>query len=85
MKYDRSTDHRIKDEATKGRITWIHSLMKWSGALPQDWQLTQYLFGEHLLPSYPKKSVALVESKKTVVICSALMPQYVWLATGGKS
>lgn len=85
MKYDRNTGHRIKDEATKGRITWIHSLMKWSGTLPQEWQLTQCLFGEHLLPAYPKKAVALVESEKTAVICSALMPQYVWLATGGKS
>ena len=85
MKYDRSTGHRIKDEATRGRITWIHSLMKYSGALPQDWQLTQCLFGEHLLPKHPRRAVALVESEKTAVICAGLMPQYVWLATGGKS
>jgi len=26
-----------------------------------------------------------VESEKTAVICSALMPEYVWFATGGKS
>ena len=29
--------------------------------------------------------VALVESEKTAVICSGLMHQYLWLATGGKS
>ena len=29
--------------------------------------------------------VALVESEKTAIICSGLMHQYLWLATGGKS
>jgi hypothetical protein len=43
------------------------------------------LFGEHLLKEYPFKPVALVESEKTAVICSAFWPQYIWLATGGKS
>lgn len=33
----------------------------------------------------PNKTVALVESEKTAIISSALMPQYLWLATGGKS
>lgn len=85
MKYDPNTGHRIKDEAIGGRITWVHSLMKRSGALKADWELTQCLFGEHLLTKYPGRTVALVESEKTAVICSALMPEYVWLATGGKS
>jgi len=85
MKYDPETGHRVKDERTKGRINWAHSLMKRSGALPEDWELTQCLFGEHLFVKYPDKPVALVESEKTAVICSAMMPEYVWLATGGKS
>ncbi len=85
MKYDPETGHRVKDERTKGRINWAHSLMKHSGALPEDWELTQCLFGEHLLSRHPDKPVALVESEKTAVICSAMMPEYVWLATGGKS
>ncbi len=85
MKYDPETGHRIKDERTNGRINWAHSLMKRSGALPEDWQLTQCLFGEHLLAGHPDKPVALVESEKTAVICAAMMPEYVWLATGGKS
>jgi hypothetical protein len=29
--------------------------------------------------------VALVESEKTAVICSSFWPEYIWLATGGKS
>lgn len=85
MKYDPETGHRIKDERTKGRINWVHSLMKRSGTLPEDWELTQCLFGEHLLGWHPDKPVALVESEKTAVICSAMIPEYVWLATGGKS
>ena len=85
MKYDPETGHRIKDEQTKGRITWAHSLLKYANALPRDWQLTQCLFGEHLLAEHPDKPVALVESEKTAVICAAMMPEYIWLATGGKS
>ena len=85
MKYDPETGHRIKDENVPGRITWVHSLMKKLGRLPDDWTLTQCLFGEHLLAEYPDKPVALVESEKTAFICAGLMPKYLWLATGGKS
>ncbi len=85
MKYDPDTGHRIKDNEVKGRITWVHSLLKSGGSLNQDWTLTQCLFGEHLLPLYPEKKVALVESEKTAVVCAALMPRFIWLATGGKT
>lgn len=85
MKYDPETGHRIKDENVPGRITWVHSLMKKLGRLPDDWTLTQCLFGEHLLAEYPDRPVALVESEKTAIICAGLMPKYLWLATGGKS
>lgn len=85
MMYDPETGHRIKDPNVPGRITWVHSMMKQAGMLPADWELTQCLFGEHLLPRYPKKPVALVESEKTSIICAGLMPKYLWLATGGKS
>ena len=85
MKYDPETGHRIKDENCPGRINWVHSLMKASGQLPREWELTQFLFGEHLLRQYPGKVVALVESEKTAVICAGLMPRFLWLATGGKS
>ena len=85
MQYDPSTGHRIKDPDKPGRINWLHSILKRRKQLPPDWQLTQCLFGEHLLPQHPNKTVALVESEKTAIICSAMMPQYLWLATGGKS
>ena len=85
MKYDPETGHRIKDPDVPGRITWVHSLMKQSGQLPAEWELSQCLFGEHLLLEHPGMPVALVESEKTAVICSGLMHQYLWLSTGGKS
>ena len=85
MQYDPSTGHRIKDPDKPGRINWLHSILKRRKQLPPDWQLTQCLFGEHLLPQHPNKTVALVESEKTAIICSAMLPQYLWLATGGKS
>lgn len=53
--------------------------------LAEDWQLSQCLFGEHLLKTHPDKVVVLVESEKSAVIGSAIFPDYVWLATGGKS
>lgn len=84
MSYNPETGHRIKDAGAKTPITWVHSLLKQQGLLPQEWELTQCLFGEHLLKLYPEKVVALVESEKTAVICAALRPECIWLATGGK-
>ena len=63
MKYDPNTGHRIKDG---GGINWIHSIMKRQGLLPEDFNLVQCLFGEHLLRMYPDKVVALVESEKVL-------------------
>jgi len=89
MKYDRQTGHRIKDEKVGGKITWVHSVLRQSAdpllRLPDGWELTQCLYGEHLLKQYPSRPVALVESEKTAVICSAFWQEYIWLATGGKS
>ena len=84
MKYNRENGHRIKDETMPNRITWVHSLLKKQGVLPQEWELTQCLFGEHLLKKYPYKPVGLVEAEKTALVCAALMPQCVWVAVGGK-
>ena len=85
MKYDPQTGHRIKDDSTHGKVTWIHSILKNRELLPSDWELTQCLFGEHLLTEYRDQKVILVESEKTALIGCAFMPQYTWLATGGKS
>ena len=82
MRYDPNTGHRIK---SGGGINWIHSIMKKQGLLPEDYNLVQCLFGEHLLTIYPNKVVALVESEKSALIASGVYPDYIWLATGGKS
>ena len=82
MKYDPNTGHRIKDG---GGINWIHAIMKKQQLLPEDYNLVQCLFGEHLLKMYPTKVVALVESEKSALIASGVYPEYIWLATGGKS
>lgn len=85
MKYNNETGKRVKDEKTPSKITWIHSLLKQQRLIPADWELTQCLFGEHLLTKYPDATVALVESEKTAIICAALMPRFIWVATGGKT
>ena len=89
MKYNRETGRRVKDENVGGKINWVHSVLKKSDnpklRLHEKWELTQCLFGEHLLKQYPFKNVAIVESEKTAVICSHFWPEYIWMATGGKS
>lgn len=82
MKYNPETGKRIHE--TNG-INWVHSQLKKQNVLLQDFNLVQCLFGEHLLKIYPTKGIALVESEKTAVISSVLLPNYIWLATGGKS
>lgn len=88
--------HRVKDSADYARMLnapytdkspsptfFIHSKMKSQRLLPAEWQVTQCLFGEHLLSRRPDDIVYLVESEKTALICAAYYPQFVWVATGG--
>lgn len=82
MKYDPATGHRIKDGSG---VNWIHAILKKRGSLPETFHLVQCLFGEHLLTRFPDKDVALVESEKTALVGASVFPQYVWVATGGKS
>lgn len=83
MQYDAQTGKRIKNAS--GAIDWVHARLKRSKILPDDFNLVQCLFGEHLLSKYPNRVVALVESEKSALIGYGIYPQYVWLATGGKS
>lgn len=61
------------------QATWAHILMKIDKA-----SIRQCFFGEHLLSRFKEKPVAIVESEKTAVVASHFIPEYVWLATGGK-
>ncbi len=78
MAYDEYTGKRIKDNDS---INWIHAIMRREESLPENWELQQCLYGEHLLKDNPKKIVAVVEAYKTAHVGSILMPDMVWLAT----
>ena len=80
MHYNPTTGKRIKHES--GAIDWVHNKLKKTGELPEDFNLQQCFFGEHLLTLYPDKSVAIVESEKSALIASALIPNMIWLAAG---
>lgn len=71
--------HRNHD----ARTYWVHTEMMKKGGLPSDWQLSQCLFGEHLLND-PTKAVALVEAEKTALIGAILHPSSIWVAVGGE-
>ena len=77
MQYDAETGKRIKEPYA--RVSWVHTELN----LP-DFTLGQCFFGEHLL-SDRRKPVAIVESEKTALIASFYIPEYIWLATGGKN
>ncbi len=78
MCYNHETGHRVKEP--QACVSWAHSELK----LP-NFHLKQCLFGEHLLKSSPSSTVMLVESEKTAVVMSHFIPEYIWLATGGKN
>lgn len=82
MRYDKETGHRIKEA---GAVQWIHTTMKKKGLLPAEWELTQCLFGEHLIAMHPDRLICLTESEKSAIIAAGVYPQFNWLATGGKS
>lgn len=69
-------------EGKRTRFTnWVHAIKIKSGHL-EKFDLSQCLFGEHLVSKYDKP-IAIVESEKTACIMSMLFEKYLWLATGG--
>jgi hypothetical protein len=83
MLYSPATGKRVKEPYNC--INWVHALKdRDKKAIFPDYQLKQCFFGEHLLTQHPNKPVALVESEKTAIIASVYLPQFLWLATGGK-
>ena len=81
MQYNPETGRRIKHES--GAIDWVHNKLRKSGTLPEDFNLQQCFFGEHLLKIYPDATVCIVESEKSALISAAVLTDYIWLATGG--
>ena len=75
MLYSPETGKRVKNVA--GSFDWVHRHVK------SPYQLEQCLYGLHLV----KKSttpIAVVESEKSAIIASLTIPEYTWVATGGK-
>ena len=78
MLYNPETGKRIKEPYN--HVTWVHSVLH-----KGDYNLKQCFFGEHLLPEEKSRPVALVESEKTAIIASYYLPQFLWIASGGKN
>ncbi len=58
--------------------TWHHKATK-----NTKYNYNLCLYGEHLIPKYPEKVIAIVEAPKTCLIASLEWPQYLWIATNG--
>jgi hypothetical protein len=77
MQYDRFTGKRIKEPYN--HINWIHIANN-----ELNFNLKQCLFGLHRVTEDYQKTIAIVESEKTAIIMSILLPHYIWIATGSK-
>ena len=79
--------HRIK---TKG-ANWVHCQDN-TGLATKEQLAPQCLFGEHLIGEFlanhlnegKKIQIVLVEGEKTAIILNIVIPEVIWLATGGK-
>lgn len=74
-----------RDKTVYPPVDWVTAIFQKHGFISKDWRMTQCLFGEHLLAQYPDQDVYLVEAEKTACIMAGLMPDSVFLATGGKT
>lgn len=88
MAYDPETGKRLKqpqhlNTSTTQHLTWVHSELKRQMLLDKDYQLSQCLFGLHLLNQFPNQRVNIVEGEKTAVIMSVFFPDKLWMSTGG--
>lgn len=77
MLYNPTDGKRIKQP--KDCVQWVHKVTQ-----QPNFELKQCFFGEHLLND-KTKPIAIVESEKTAIISSVFLPQFIWLATGGKT
>ena len=78
MKYDPETGKRVRSGYN---YNTVQAKMKKSGHL-DDFNLVECCFGLHLVDG--SKPVAIVEAEKTAIIASQYLPQFTWIAFGGK-
>jgi hypothetical protein len=77
MLYNATNGKRIKEPFN--HVQWLHKVTQ-----QPNFELKQCFFGEHLLKDLTKP-IAIVESEKTAIISSVFLPQFNWIATGGKT
>lgn len=70
--------HRVE-----GWGNYMRSICEKAKTGPQLQETEKVLFGLHLLNRYPEKTVCIVESEKTALVCACRYPEYIWMATGG--
>ena len=79
MQYNCDTGKRVKEPFN--HVSWIHKQLKLNNFV-----LQQCLFGLHNLTLIRKGDiVCIVESEKTAIIMSIVLPNFLWLATGSKT
>lgn len=83
MLYNSVTGKRRYKNEKKKENPYVFSVSK--ELKLNDFKREQCLFGLHLINETESKSIAIVESEKTAILMSIFKPEYVWLATGGKS
>ena len=76
MQYDPTNGKRVKEPFN--HVSWMHKVLGL-----ENFNLSQCLFGEHLLSSNPTADVVIVESEKTAVMLSGILQGCVCLAVGG--
>lgn len=79
MQYYCGTGKRVKEPFN--HVSWIHKQLKLNNFI-----LQQCLFGLHNVNRITKNdTICIVESEKTAIIMSIMLPNFLWLATGSKT
>ncbi|WP_027066162.1 DUF6371 domain-containing protein [Maribacter sp. Hel_I_7] len=79
MLYDCDTGNRVKKPFP--HVNWMHKVLQ-----IESFVLQQCLFGLHLILEHTQKNtICIVESEKTAIIMSMILPNYHWMATGSKT
>ena len=76
MLYNIETNKRVKQ--SDDYVRWVHSSL----INKNTHELRQCFFGEHLINQFKTKTIAIVESEKSAIICTYFLPEFVWLSAG---
>lgn len=80
MKYDLEKGKRDKGGKSKiPKITWVHTFFK---KREKEYNLKQTFFGAHLIPLHKNKTICVVESEKTAILCNIFKPDFIWISCG---